>query len=248
MQRLFLFFLVFMTLESAIAQTVKQKQLYEQVWIGYFNQTRFNNKWGLSLDAQLRSKDNFFDSLSIAEIRPGIVYYLSDIVNFTVGYAYFNHFPIDNHSQISQPEHRLWQQVQWNANSKRIKLSQRIRLEERWRRKIKDMDELANGYYFNFRARYNFLFQVALSKKAFEPGSFSYVLNDELMVNFGKEIVYNSFDQNRFFTGFNYFFNRQTYLQFGYLNVFQQQTSGNKYRVINAARILVFHNLDFRRK
>ena len=68
------------------------------------------------------------------------------------------------------------------------------------------------------------------------------------MVNLGKEIVYNSFDQNRFFTGFNYFFNRQTYLQFGYLNVFQQQTSGNKYRVINAARILVFHNLDFRKK
>ena len=73
-----------------------------------------------------------------------------------------------------------------------------VRLEERWRRKIKDADELADGYNFNYRIRYNFFFQVPITKKAYEKGSLTYVFNDELMINFGDQIVYNYFDQNRF--------------------------------------------------
>ena len=123
-----------------------------------------------------------------------------------------------------------------------------IRLEERWRRKIKDADELADGYNFNYRIRYNFFFQVPVTKKAYEKGSFTFVLNNELMINFGDQIVYNYFDQNRFFTGFNYFFSKNTSLQFGYLNVFQQLPAGNKYKIMNGARIFFFQNLDLRKK
>jgi len=127
-------------------------------------------------------------------------------------------------------------------------MMQWIRLEERWRRRIKDADELADGYHFNYRIRYNFFFQVPITKKAYEKGSLTFVLNDELMINFGDQVVYNYFDQNRFFTGFNYFFSKNTSLQFGYLNVFQQLSSGNKYKIMNGARIFFFQNLDLRKK
>ena len=123
-----------------------------------------------------------------------------------------------------------------------------IRLEERFRRKILNDDELAEGYNFNFRVRYNFLFQAAIGNKPFKKGTFSWVLNNEVHINFGKQIVYNYFDQNRFFAGFNYFLTDHDYIQFGYMNLFQQLSSGNTYRVLHTARFFYFHNLDLRKK
>ncbi len=248
MRKFILVLIVSISVQSAYAQTTKQKEVFEQVWLGYFNQTRLSDKWGFWFDGQLRTKDNFFDSLSVAIFRPGLTYYMSDNVKLTLGYAYINHFPGDNHPDISQPEHRIWQQVQWNTNYSRIRLMQYLRLEERYRRKIKDADELAEGYDFNFRFRYNILFQVPLNKKMYDKGGLSFVVNDELHINFGDQIVYNYFDQNRFFAGFNYFFSKNSNLQFGYLNVFQQLSSGNKYKVINAARVFFFQNIDIRKK
>ncbi|HLO82970.1 MAG TPA: DUF2490 domain-containing protein [Chitinophagaceae bacterium] len=232
----------------AFGQVSKTKETYEQIWLGYFNQTRLSDKWGFWVDTHLRTKDDFTDSLSQFIIRPGITYYLADKTKLTLGYAYVNHFPADSHPETSQPEHRIWQQLQWHNNYERIKLMQWVRLEERYRRKIKDADELADGYNFNFRARFNIMMQVALGKKKFEKGSLAWVVNDELMVNFGDQIVYNYFDQNRFFTGFHYYVTKHNFLQFGYMNVFQQLSSGNKYRVLHAARVFFIQNLDLRKK
>lgn len=229
-------------------QANKTKETCEQIWLGYFNQTRLSDKWGFWVDAHIRTKDDFTDSLSQFIIRPGITYYLADKTKLTVGYAYVNHFPADAHPETSQPEHRIWQQIQWHNNYDRIKLMQWVRLEERYRRKIKDADELADGYNFNFRARFNIMMQVALGKNKFEKGSLAWVVNDELMVNFGDQIVYNYFDQNRFFTGFHYYVTKHSFLQFGYMNVFQQLSSGNKYRVLHAARVFFVQNLDLRKK
>jgi hypothetical protein len=90
--------------------------------------------------------------------------------------------------------------------------------------------------------------QAPLTKKGFEAHGLGFVVNDELHINFGKQIVYNYFDQNRFFIGFGYQTNKTDQLQFGYMNVFQQLPSSHQYKSINAARIFYFHNLDLRRK
>jgi hypothetical protein len=87
-----------------------------------------------------------------------------------------------------------------------------------------------------------------MGSQPFKKGTFSFVLSDEVFVNAGKEIVYNSFDQNRFFAGFAYYLNDHDNLQFGYMNVFQQLPSGNRYRSNHVARIFYFHNLDLRKK
>lgn len=52
-------------------------------------------------------------------------------------------------------------------------------------------------------------------------------------LNFGKQIVYNHFGQNHFLLGFTYHPNNHYNLPIGYMNVFQQLTSGNKYRSIS---------------
>jgi uncharacterized protein DUF2490 len=228
------------------AQT-KHTEHVEQVWMGYVNQTRFSNRWGAWMELQLRTKEDFFTNFSQAFIRLGLIYYVTDDAKLTAGYAYINNFPGDNHQNVSQPEHRPWQQLQWHTKYPRLRLMQWFRLEERWRRKILNNDELAEGYNFNFRFRYNFLAQFPLNKKRFQPKTFSFIANDEMMVNFGKQVVYNYFDQNRFFIGLAYHVNTHDNLQFGYMNVFQQLGAGNQYKIINGARVFFFHNLDLRK-
>lgn len=225
----------------------KQTEKFTQVWAAYANQTRFSNKWGGWLDVHLRTKDDFVNGLSQLIFRPAVTYYANDATKISAGYAYISIFPLDGHTKVTQPEHRPWQQIQWHTKYNRNRTMQWIRLEERYRRKIQNDSTLAGGYNFNYRVRYNFLWQVPLSKEV-KKGTVSFVLNDEVHVNFGKQITYNYFEQNRFFVGFSYNTNASDNLQVGYLNVFQQLPAGNRYRSSNAARVTYFHNLDLRKK
>lgn len=241
-------FLALMILNAAAySQTPTKTTAYvEQIWLGYFNQTRLSNHWGFWVDIQLRTKDDFFEDLSTFIARIGGTYYLNDNTKLTAGYAFVNHFPADNHQNVSQPEHRPWQQVQWHNKYSKVRTMQWFRLEERFRRKILDDDELAEGYSFNWRFRYNFLLQVPFNKEGPVPKSLSFIVNDEVHINFGKQIVYNYFDQNRFFIGFSYQVNRTDNVQLGYNNVFAQASSGNQYKVVNGVRLAYFQNLDWR--
>nr|MBA4168527.1 DUF2490 domain-containing protein [Chitinophagaceae bacterium] len=139
-------------------------------------------------------------------------------------------------------------QVQWNTNSKKMKVMQWLRLEERYRHKIKNNDELADGYNYNYRLRYNYSMMFPLGRKPFQKKSLSGVINNEVHINFGKEVVYNTFDQNRFFAGFAWHFNENSNIQFGYMNVYQQLAAGNKYRMLHVPRVYYFHNIDLRKK
>ena len=220
----------------------------QQTWAAYFNQTRFSDRWGAWLDLHLRTKEDFVNDLSTGIVRGGITYYANDRLRLTAGYAFVNFFPADDHSEISRPEHRPWQQVAWNTASPKARLGNSIRLEQRFRRKIKDADELADGYLFNYRVRYNTMLTLPLSKKAFAPNTLSVNLNNEVHINFGKQVVYNYFDQNRLFAGFAYHVNSTDYLQFGYMNLFQQLASGNNYRMTHAARVYFYQTIDLRKK
>src|SRR5690348_5830700 len=128
--------LFLVTVNGAFAQQ-KQTTHIQQVWLGYVSQTRLSDRWGLWLDLHLRSKEDFVNDLSTSIVRPGISYYANDRLRFTAGYAYVNFFPADDHSGVSQPEHRPWQQVYWTTQGKRSRVVNTIRLEERFRRKIK---------------------------------------------------------------------------------------------------------------
>ena len=246
--RKIIYLLFFVQAYTNISAQTKSVSTTDQIWAGYFNQTRFSSRWGSWTDLHLRTKTHFATNFSTAIIRLGLTYYLADNTRLTAGYAYVNHFPSDNHKQVSQPEHRPWQQIQWLTRHQKLRSSHTLRLEERFRRKILNDEQLAEGYLFNYRLRYNFMLSIPLSKQAFTPRSMAFVVNDEVHLNFGKEIIYNYFDHNRLFMGLSYQTNKTDNLQFGYMNFFQQQPAGNRYRMINAARVFYFHNLDLRRK
>ncbi|MBO9632565.1 MAG: DUF2490 domain-containing protein [Chitinophagaceae bacterium] len=249
MRLIFLSTLFVVALTPYVHAQTKIKTSENQLWFAYMNQTRLSNKFGFWAEAQLRTKEDFFSNFSTGIARVGLTYYVNDNTKITAGYAYVHSFPNIGNKNVSVPEHRPWQQIQWHTKyGNKLRVMQYGRLEERYRRKVLNDDKLDDGYHFNWRARYSFLLQGAIGAKPFEPGTISWILNDEIMVNFGEQIVNNYFDQNRFFAGFAYHVNKSGQLHFGYLNQFIQQPSGNSYRTNHVVRFAYFHNLDLRKK
>ena len=249
MNKILLILICFFLLSIKSFGQIKQTTNINRLWFGFFNQTRFSDKWGIWADAHLRTEKNFVEDLSLAFIRVGVTRYFGDHTKLTAGYAFVNEFPAENHPTFSRYEHRPWQQLQWHTNYGKKKMMQWIRTEQRFRRKIlSDSSDFAPGYNFNHRIRYNIYYDVPFNKEGVVPNSFSWVFNNEIHINLGKEIVNNYFDQNRFFTGIKYQINKHDNLQLGYMNLFQQLPAGNKYRDFHVIRLFYFQNLDLRKK
>ena len=244
MNRLFLS-LALLLLVARPLRAQKQYVQEQQLWLGVFNQTRFSPRWGTWTDLHLRLHDHFVHDLFQGVARVGLTYYLTDDVRLTAGYAYVHHFP-DGARTVGQPEHRLWQQVQWFTKFPKARLMQWVRLEERFRQHVLNNEDLGSNFDFNYRTRYNAALFLPLTKNGFEPGGLQFLLNDELMVNFGEEIRYNYFDQNRLFAGLVYQVNKHAQLQGGYMHLFQQLPAGNVYRNQHSIRVFYSHNFDLR--
>jgi hypothetical protein len=233
---------------TAVCQPQKIYQHYEQIWFQYFNQTRFSNKWGLWFDAGYRTKDDLVKGTSTLLARVGAIYYVNSNTRLMGGYAFFNAYPLEANIDVSQPEHRLWQQVQFQTNYPKLTMTNSIRFEQRWRQKIIAPDRLGDEFNFNYRLRFGINLQYPLRHKKNEAGDLSLVLGDEVMLNFGKQVVYNYLDQNRLFGGFRYFFNQSNSLTLLYMNSYSQTNVQALYRVFNVIRISYFHNIDLRKE
>jgi hypothetical protein len=155
-----------------------QKQIISsnQDWLGTVNQTRFSNRWGSYAEVLFRSKALLPDSLYQIMIRVAGVYYLSNTTRLSIGYAYEDNFPADNHKKVYLPLHSPWQQFSWGNKYNRLNVNQGLRLEERFRHKVKNDYELAQGYSFNYRLRYNIVLNAALGKRPFEPNTLALVV------------------------------------------------------------------------
>lgn len=239
--------LVLFFLASVYAQAQEKEVEYlEQTWFAYFNQTRLTEKSGVWADVHLRWTGNFVDNLGVSIARLGYTYYITNQVRATVGYAYATQYGLTPDAP-DIPEHRPWQQIQWTEKKSWFTMAQYIRLEERFRRVVED-GELTSDYSFNYRIRYNMAFSIPLKGKELVAKTPFLFINDELHINLGEEITNNYFDQNRFFVGLGYQFTSSLNAQLGYMKVFQQLPQPSTFRNIDAIRLFVFHNLDFRKK
>jgi hypothetical protein len=241
----FSIFLLLIMSSSALAQTpVKTIRSREQIWLGYTNQTRFTDKWGGWIDVHYRQTDNFIERPFQFLIRPAITYFIKDNLRAGAGYAFISNFPAKGLNTI-RPEHRIWQQIWWNQRYPGVAMLQWLRFEQRFSGKVVN-DVLLNDYNFTYRLRYNFSFSVPLKGKSIVAKTPFAVMANEVFINLGKNVVYNTFDQNRFFIGGGYQFTPQLSAQLGYSNIYQQDASGLNYTSAHAVRLFFFHNLDLR--
>ena len=141
-------------------------------------------------------------------------------------------------------ENRLVQQAQLSQSVGKIQLSQRLRIEERWIQKVIN-GELSDIYRYSTRFRYQLALSIPLSKNKYIP---SLAFADELMMQSGKDIIYNNFDQNRFFAGIKQQITPSLAADFGYMHVWQQRLSGYQYNRNHTIRLFFYWQPDFRKK
>lgn len=207
------------------AQTVTQNT----GWLLFLNSTKFNEKWGLHFDFQLRSQNNW-DGVRNVLVRPGITYYINKSSNATLGYLYTPTF-LQNNSVVggvspksTLTEHRIWQQYIYSHQPwKGAALSHRFRLEQRFIER--QTDDL-----FAQRFRYFFRLVQPLQKQegAFTKGVFA-ALQNELFFNIQNKDQLNGslFDQNRAYLAIGYRVSKSFDIEAGYLNQAVKGASAN---------------------
>ena len=241
---LFLFIVIFSI--SGFAQN-KQVQHLQQSWISYFNQSRLSKKWGIWDELQVKTHDHFTNQFSNTEATIGGIYYLTNNIKLVDGYTFVTTYPADGKTMNSY-EHRSWQMIQLTTLKPKIKFTQWLRLEERFKSKIINNNTLGTGYDFSLRTRYNIFMQIPLGKKKYAPGHFSILTANELFLNFGGNTPINTFDQDRFFIGTFYHVNMHDNIQFGFTKVYQQLANKNNFKSLDVIKLSYFNNLDFSTK
>lgn len=220
----------------------KEINQQEQLWLGYFNQTRLTQRSGVWLDLHFRSSENFVQQKVLSVFRMGYMYHFAN-ARVTAGYAKFTRFATEGSNQI---EHRGWQQLEWNDTRSRLTLTHRIRLEERFFM-LPIQENQSDRFSFNYRGRYSLSmsFPIIPTKN---NGFATLIVSNEVLLNFGKQISNNYFDQNRIFGGIAYPIAPNTTAQIGYMFVFQQLPAVNQFMHINSIRLFLFHTLNLSEK
>jgi hypothetical protein len=239
MKQLFFFVFVFLSL-LAVGQTPAEKQVttHSQSWFSINSTVRFSDRWGAIGDFHVR-RDDFMADDYFYFLRFGVCYWVASKYPVIAGIAHLWLAPPDGDTTWSN-ENRIYQQWSAVAGQGRVSVLNRVRLEERWRDVITD-DKVVGNKQFSLRLRYLASFDI----KVFEnPKIPSLVVSDEVLVQFGKSIVYNTFDQNRLFFGLKVPLSKKLSADVGYMNILQQKSSGIKYDQSNVFRLFFYYNVN----
>jgi Protein of unknown function (DUF2490) len=224
-------------------------------WWCYFGTYRLTDKWGVWTELQLRRAD-FVNEWQQVLPRVGVNYHLRNNIIFTAGYAYLWTYPYGEQPiPLSEPryEHRPWQQITLLHESGKVSFQHRYRLEQRFLQNwtepdpITNLRDLESGFELQNRMRYRFLTTLPLIKDADGKAKLFATAYDEIFINFGNNIGFNLFDQNRLGATIGYQFIKEANLQVGYMNQFIQKSNGRQIENNHALTVFLTFNVDFRK-
>ena len=118
----------------------------------------------------------------------------------------------------------------------------RIRMEQRFFNNVQDGQSLNNDFFVN---RFRFLVSAGFPFK--QGGSTELIVANEIHLNFGEEVVFNTFNQNRFTIGIKHKINNNWKVDCGYMMVYQQLAVGNVYNLNHTSRLFFYGSFDFRK-
>jgi len=192
----------------AVHQLSAQTKHESSGWLFLLNSTKLSEKWGLHLDVQVRSKDNWEGTKNVL-FRPGITYFINSKQSVTAGYLLAS---TDN-GLTTLFEHRVWEQYVINHKINSILTAHRFRLEQRF------LDQANDNFTQRLRYFIRLVKPLQKTESAFTKGAFL-ALQNEVFLNIQNKNVTNNnlFDQNRLYLAAGYRFSKKIDLEAGYLN------------------------------
>lgn len=240
--KLFPFFL-FLTFSNIHAQ--KKIDHQSILWTRYYNQLLINNSWSIHTEFDNRVFLKPIEQ-NLYVFRIQARYKFNEHLEAGIGYAYFSvstQVP-EITTDFEVPEYRGQQDITWKHEFGKLNLNQRFQAEQRF---VHDANNkgLTDGTTFFWRFRYRFQADYTFWKK--NNHFLKTVINDEIMFNAGKNIIYNTFDQNRIYSALQVGFNDNLAIELGYLNSFQQRVNGIDYFNRNIIRLSIFHKINLKK-
>lgn len=187
---------------------------------------------------------NFMANNSFYFLRAGALYNVNKNFSVAAGYGHMWLANKTTTSELFTNEERVYQQFQLTGAIGKVSTLNRLRVEERWVQKIVN-NEVSDLHRYTTRFRYLYSIAIPVSKNKYVP---QINLADELLMQIGKDIIYNPFDQNRLFTGIKQQVTPSLSFDFGYMLVYQQKLSGSQYVKANTLRWYFYWKPDLRKK
>lgn len=228
---------------AAFGQAV-QKQINHQAqfWTSLNSTSRISERWAIIADFHVR-RNQFMRDPGFYLIRGAGQYAVKPNFTLALGYAHMWIAQSRADWQNFIDEDRLYQQAIFTTKLGEVNLLQRIRNEQRWQQTIRNGQPTGDKRFTN-RVRYLISATIPVSINKWVPKP---VVANELLVHFGKPIVYNTFDQNRLFLGIRQQVTENLSFDFGYMNVYQQKFSGFQYDMNHTLRLFFYFTPDFRK-
>ncbi|HRH58599.1 MAG: DUF2490 domain-containing protein [Chitinophagales bacterium] len=242
--------ILFIGIQCLIQYSFAQKKITNQslIWYTYAQDLKINNRFSVYTDIQER---HFIAPLKQSQLvmRSTLKTAIKHNFDFGVGFCFFlsNTDPTVDFD-LQTPEVRPYIEFNNKQAFKRVTVSHRARMEARFFHNVNG-NELAKGFSFgNMRFRYQFGLDILLNKPKEEKHAVKLKIMEEVMINFGKKIKYNSLDQNRISVLLVYAPIKAVAFELGYVNWFQQRPSGDKYFNRNILRVGVVHHIHLKKK
>lgn len=245
--RTFLWVLISSLGITGTAHAQKQVTHQSQYWLRYFGKYKLSDDWSLTLEFEDRRffknnrQSNWLLPRGAVERKLGAGWAAG------AGFTYYTASnPADptKETAVTVPELRPHQYISYSQKIKNLGISERFMLEERWIHNS-TATELTPGYSFQGRFRYQLQLQYPLIKRPTAAGALAVKAADEILLNLGHSIVANTFDQNRAYLALNYGISDNFQVELGYLNWFQERSSGDQYYDRDIARLTFYHSLNF---
>lgn len=206
-------------------------------WFMYFGDHAFGkSRFGAHLEGQWRRADVGLAWQQLL-LRPALNFQLNKRVMLTGGYAFvqtyrYGDFPV----RRSFPEHRTYEQAQIGHRARGVDFQHRLRLEQR--------------HFQGQAARYENRFRYMLRANVPLPGNnkrYYLALYNEIFYNFGKDVAFNVFDQNRAYVALGRSMGRQTRLELGFMEQTVQQRNGRILERNHTLQVAIYSRLPFGR-
>ncbi len=221
---------------SLQAQTKTINTQY-QSWFSVNSVLKISPQWGILADLHTR-RNHFMEENSFNFARTGVQYSFDKNLSVAAGYAHLWAYPTTKDWHTIAHENRIYQQLQYSSKWKSINIIQRLRNEQRWQQKMVN-DAYSGQLRFTDRVRYLLSLTIPVFKNKKLP---VLALADEICLQTGKEVVFNTFDQNRFFIGIREQLRPDLSFDMGYMKVYQQKKSGYEFDRNHTFRLFFYYS------
>jgi hypothetical protein len=245
-----LFFIIYVLILTNCLGQNRNKTYQSLLWLRYNAQIQLPKKFLIKAETEER----FFLTKRIKQHQ--YIYRISVDKqfknNWNIGVGFTNFWASTNDelstTKLLVPEWRSQVEI---INQQKIieKLSVQHRIRTEWRfihNTNKSYTELEDGYTNNFRFRYQITLNFIAYKK--EEKELKFSIFDEILLNAGKSIQKNIFDQNRIGIAVRYNFNKKVGTEISYLNWYQQRANGIDIYNRQILRFTLYNNFNITKK